>query len=74
MASHNFSGRMMGEFVLREQIGQGGYGAVYRCEQPTRVHDDKRGRPSPAESSVDHLTNPLDRSTAARAKAYESLP
>src|ERR1700729_1936157 len=28
------SGRVLGEFVLRERIGEGGFGAVYRCEQP----------------------------------------
>jgi serine/threonine protein kinase len=28
-------GRTVGEFVLRERIGEGGFGAVYRCEQPT---------------------------------------
>ena len=28
------SGRTLGEFVLRERIGEGGFGAVYRCEQP----------------------------------------
>ncbi len=27
-------GRALGEFVLRERIGEGGFGAVYRCEQP----------------------------------------
>ncbi|HET7503441.1 MAG TPA: serine/threonine-protein kinase, partial [Kofleriaceae bacterium] len=27
-------GRTVGEFVLRERIGRGGFGAVYRCEQP----------------------------------------
>src|SRR5215470_372529 len=27
-------GRTLGEFVLRERIGEGGFGAVYRCEQP----------------------------------------
>src|SRR6185436_1017758 len=27
-------GRTVGEFVLRERIGEGGYGAIYRCEQP----------------------------------------
>ncbi len=27
-------GRTLGEFVLRERIGEGAYGAVYRCEQP----------------------------------------
>jgi WD40 repeat protein/serine/threonine protein kinase len=30
----NLSGRSVGEFVLRERIGEGGFGAVYRCEQP----------------------------------------
>ncbi|HEX3473653.1 MAG TPA: protein kinase [Kofleriaceae bacterium] len=34
MAELDLSGRTLGEFVLREQIGAGGYGAVYRCEQP----------------------------------------
>ncbi|HWO22195.1 MAG TPA: serine/threonine-protein kinase, partial [Kofleriaceae bacterium] len=27
-------GRTVGEFVLRERIGEGAYGAVYRAEQP----------------------------------------
>src|SRR6516162_1746307 len=27
-------GRSLGEFVLRERIGEGGYGAVYRAVQP----------------------------------------
>src|SRR5689334_459158 len=27
-------GRTLGELVLRERIGEGGFGAVYRCEQP----------------------------------------
>lgn len=27
-------GRTLGDFVLREQIGEGDWGAVYRCEQP----------------------------------------
>jgi serine/threonine protein kinase len=32
-------GRTLGEFVLREQIGEGGYGAVYRSEQPLLKRD-----------------------------------
>ena len=28
------SGRRLGDFVLREQIGEGGCAVVYRCEQP----------------------------------------
>jgi WD40 repeat protein/serine/threonine protein kinase len=30
----DLSGRTLGEFLLRQQIGQGGYAVVYRCEQP----------------------------------------
>src|SRR5206468_3186305 len=33
------SGRTLGEFILREQIGEGGYAVVYRCEQPTLKRD-----------------------------------
>ena len=39
MAELDLSGRTLGEFVLREQIGAGGYGAVYRCEQPVLKRD-----------------------------------
>jgi len=27
-------GRKLGDFILRERIGEGGFAAVYRCEQP----------------------------------------
>ena len=27
-------GRVLGEFVLRERLDEGGFGAVYRCDQP----------------------------------------
>jgi WD40 repeat protein/serine/threonine protein kinase len=30
----DLSGRRIGEFVLRERIGEGSFGAVYCCEQP----------------------------------------
>jgi len=33
------AGRKLGEFVLREQIGEGGYGAVHRGEQPLLKRD-----------------------------------
>lgn len=33
------SGRKLGDFVLREQIGGGGWGAVCRCEQPLLKRD-----------------------------------
>ncbi len=34
MADHDLCGRTLGEFVLREQIGMGGSGTVYRSVQP----------------------------------------
>jgi WD40 repeat protein/serine/threonine protein kinase len=35
MADHdNLSGRTLGEFVVRDRIAEGGFGAVYGCEQP----------------------------------------
>src|ERR1043165_7674825 len=34
MADLDLAGRKVGEFVLCERIGAGGYGTVYRCEQP----------------------------------------
>src|ERR1041384_8334101 len=50
MEDRDLSGRTLGEFVLLEKIGQGGYAAVYRSEQPLlkrhvvvkvlRKHDD----------------------------------
>src|SRR5678816_4164482 len=33
MEKDDLSGRKIGEFVLRERIGEGGFGAVYSCEQ-----------------------------------------
>ncbi|HEX8114142.1 MAG TPA: hypothetical protein VF516_40705, partial [Kofleriaceae bacterium] len=30
----DLAGRKLGDFVLREQIGEGGCAVVYRCEQP----------------------------------------
>ncbi|HEX7837582.1 MAG TPA: protein kinase [Kofleriaceae bacterium] len=39
MADRDLSGRTLGEFILREQIGEGGYGAVYRGEQPLLGRD-----------------------------------
>ncbi len=32
--AQDLSGRTLGEYILREQIGEGGYAAVYRGEQP----------------------------------------
>jgi tRNA A-37 threonylcarbamoyl transferase component Bud32 len=33
-SDHELRGRQLGDFVLRECIGQGAFAAVYRCEQP----------------------------------------
>ncbi len=35
----DLSGRMLGEFVLREPIAEGGYAVVYRAEQPVLKRD-----------------------------------
>ena len=32
-------GRTLGDFILREQIGEGGYAVVHRCEQPPLERD-----------------------------------
>ena len=37
--SEDLFGRVLGEFVLRERIGQGGHASVYRCEQPLLNRD-----------------------------------
>jgi WD40 repeat protein/serine/threonine protein kinase len=39
MADRDLSGRTLGEFVLVEKIGQGGYGSVYRAAQPLLKRD-----------------------------------
>ncbi|HEX4422314.1 MAG TPA: serine/threonine-protein kinase, partial [Kofleriaceae bacterium] len=50
MGRNALFGRTLGQFVLREQIGEGGFGTVYRCEQPhlqrpavIKVLHEKRG-------------------------------
>ena len=39
MPDLDLSNRTLGEFVLRERIGVGGHGTVYRCEQPALGRD-----------------------------------
>ncbi|HEX3482910.1 MAG TPA: protein kinase [Kofleriaceae bacterium] len=39
MVERVLSGRTLGEFILREQIGEGGHGVVYRGEQPLLERD-----------------------------------
>jgi serine/threonine-protein kinase len=39
MEDRDLAGRTLGEYILRELIGEGGYGAVYRGEQPLLDRD-----------------------------------
>jgi WD40 repeat protein/serine/threonine protein kinase len=39
MTDFDLCGRTLGEFVLVERIGEGGFGAVYRCAQPLLKRD-----------------------------------
>jgi WD40 repeat protein/serine/threonine protein kinase len=39
MADRDLSGVTLGPYILRELIGEGGYGAVYRAEQPALERD-----------------------------------
>jgi len=34
VSSEELTGRTLGDFVVRHRIGEGGFGAVYRAEQP----------------------------------------
>ncbi|HEX7837597.1 MAG TPA: serine/threonine-protein kinase, partial [Kofleriaceae bacterium] len=51
MADRDLAGRTLGEYILREQIGEGGHAVVYRAEQPALQRDvvvkvlhERRGR------------------------------
>jgi WD40 repeat protein/tRNA A-37 threonylcarbamoyl transferase component Bud32 len=57
MGRHALFGRILGRFVLGEQVGEGGFGTVYRCEQPhlqrpavIKVLHEKRGTSDVARS------------------------
>jgi WD40 repeat protein/serine/threonine protein kinase len=39
MADRDLCGRTLGEYVLLELIGEGGFGAIYRCVQPSLKRD-----------------------------------
>jgi len=34
VATAGTGGRKLGDFIVRERLGQGAFGAVYRAEQP----------------------------------------
>ena len=60
MADRDLCGRTLGDFVLREQIGEGGGGTVYRCFQRSLrrdavvkvLHEPKRGNAGAKERSL----------------------
>lgn len=59
----DLSGRKLGEFVLRARIGEGGFGAVYRCEQP--LLDQPRSALSPG-TEFDEASSGLAEQAFAR--------
>ena len=77
MEDRDLSGRTLGEFVLLEKIGQGGYAAVYRSEQPLlkrhvvvkvlRKHDDVAEQRFLQEA---RLTSRFDHPFAAHVYAF----
>ena len=77
-------GRTLGEFVVREMVGEGGFGAVFRAEQPLLAREavikvlHSRGRIS--ESTVQRflrearLASSLDHPYAAHIYAFGAEP
>src|SRR5215218_6235294 len=73
-------GRTVGEFVLRERIGEGAFGAVYRCEQPLLgreavlkvLHGRLRARPVMVQRFLREarLASRLDHPYAAHVYAF----
>ena len=79
MTDLDLSRRRAGEFVLRERIGAGGYGTVYRCEQPAlrrdaviKVLQSRRGNDSSADRFVREaqLASRLDHPYAAHVYSF----
>ncbi|MBC7976433.1 MAG: protein kinase [Myxococcales bacterium] len=80
MAHRDLSGRTLGEFVLREKIAEGGYGEVYRCDQPllersvvVKVLHDTRWRGHGAQERFlreAQLASRLDHPYAAHVYAF----
>jgi len=77
-------GRTLGEFVIREKLGQGGFGAVFRAEQPLLAREavikvlQSRGRVS--EAAIQRflrearLASSLDHPYAAHIYAFGAEP
>ena len=78
------AGRSLGEFVLRERIGQGGFGAVYRAHQPVLdreavvkvLHAELTVSPAATERFLREarLASKLDHPYAAHIYAFGAEP
>jgi WD40 repeat protein/serine/threonine protein kinase len=84
MADRDLCGRTLGEFILREQIGEGGGGTVYRCFQRSLQRDavvkvlrePKRGNAGAKERFLREaqLASQLDHPYAAHVYAFGAEP
>ncbi len=84
MADRDLCGRTLGEFVLLEQIGEGGGGTVYRCFQPSLqrhavvkvLREPKRGNNGAKERFLREaqLASQLDHPCAAHVYAFGAEP
>ena len=84
MADRDLCGRTLGDFVLREQIGEGGGGTVYRCFQRSLRRDavvkvlrePKRGNEGAKERFLREaqLASQLDHPFAAHVYAFGAEP
>jgi serine/threonine protein kinase/WD40 repeat protein len=84
MADRDLCGRTLGDFIVREQIGEGGGGTVYRCFQQSLqrdavvkvLHEPKRGNSAAKERFLREaqLASQLDHPYAAHVYAFGSEP
>jgi WD40 repeat protein/serine/threonine protein kinase len=84
MADRDLCGQTLGDFVLREQIGVGGGGTVYRCFQPSLqrhavikvLRDPQQGNGGARERFLREaqLTSQLDHPYAAHVYAFGAEP
>ena len=84
MADRDLSGQTLGEFILREKIGEGGGGTIYRCFQPSLRRDavikvlrePRRGNDTAPERFLREarLASQLDHPYAAHIYAFGAEP
>jgi WD40 repeat protein/serine/threonine protein kinase len=82
--SETLTGRTLGDFVVRERFGTGGFGDIYRAEQPLLGREAviKTLRPAPNRSSNDvqrflreaRIASKLDHPCAAHVYAFGAEP